>query len=129
MHTSKWNPNKDEYLSSGDKITLYIPDIEEEYPDMNAEGWGKEDAQTFCDKYGIKLTIKEQETTQYEEGKVIGQSRAAGSPIAKGSTLTITIAKKPTEKKPEVEEDEEETEESSDAESNENKENSSNTTE
>ena len=116
-------------VKSGEKITLYIPDIEEEYPDMNAEGWGKEDAQTFCDKYGIKLTIKEQETTQYEEGKVIGQSRAAGSPIAKGSTLTITIAKKPTEKKPEVEEDDEEKEESSEDSSSEDKENSSNTTE
>ena len=92
-------------VKSGDKITLYIPDIEEEYPDMNAEGWSKEDAEAFCDKYGITLKVVEQETTQYTEGKIIGQSRAAGSPIAKGSTLTITIAKKPTEKKPEPEEE------------------------
>ena len=95
---------------------------------MNAEGWSKEDAQTFCDKYGIKLTVKEQETTQYEEGKVIGQSRAAGSPIAKGSTLTITIAKKPTEKKPEVEDEKkEDKEESSEDSGSEDKENSSTT--
>ena len=96
-------------VKSGDKITLYIPDIEEEYPDMNAEGWSKEDAEAFCDKYGITLKVVEQETTQYTEGKIIGQSRAAGSPIAKGSTLTITIAKKPTEKKPESEEKPDET--------------------
>ena len=116
-------------VKSGEKITLYIPDIEEEYPDMNAEGWSKEDAQTFCDKYGIKLTVKEQETTQYEEGKVIGQSRAAGSPIAKGSTLTITIAKKPTVKEPETEEETEGDSEGSDDKDKENSESSTDTTE
>ena len=83
---------------AGDKITLYIPDIEEEYPDMNALGWTKDDAQAFCDKYGITLKVVEQETTQYPEGRIIGQSRAAGSPITKGTNLTITVAKKPTPK-------------------------------
>ena len=91
-------------VKKGDAITLYIPDIEEEYPDMNALGWTKEDAQAFCDKYGITLKVVEQETTQYPEGKIIGQSRAAGSPITKGTNLTITVAKKPTVKEPEVEE-------------------------
>ena len=71
---------------------------------MNALGWTKEDAQAFCDKYGITLKVVEQETTQYPEGKIIGQSRAAGSPITKGTNLTITVAKKPTVKEPEVEE-------------------------
>lgn len=92
-------------VRSGDSITLYIPDIEEEYPDMNAEGWSREDAEAFCNKYGITLTVKEEETSAYAEGKVISQSRAAGSPIAKGSTLTITVAKKPTVKEPVVDED------------------------
>ena len=53
---------------------------------------------------GITLKVVEQETTQYPEGKIIGQSRAAGSPITKGTNLTITVAKKPTVKEPEVEE-------------------------
>ena len=92
-------------VKAGDSITLYIPDIEEEYPDMNAEGWSREDAEAFCNKYGITLTVKEEETSAYAEGKVISQSRAAGSPIAKGSTLTITVAKKPTVKEPVVDED------------------------
>lgn len=100
-------------VKKGDAITLYIPDIEEEYPDMNALGWTKEDAEAFCDKYGITLKVVEQETTQYPEGKIIGQSRAAGSPITKGTNLTITVAKKPTVKEPEVEETPSEGEESS----------------
>ena len=80
---------------------------------MNALGWTKEDAEAFCDKYGITLKVVEQETTQYPEGKIIGQSRAAGSPITKGTNLTITVAKKPTVKEPEVEETPSEGEESS----------------
>ena len=93
-------------VKKGDAITLYIPDIEEEYPDMAALGWSREDAQAFCDKYEITLKVVEQETTQHAEGKVIGQSRAAGSPIAKKSTLTITVAKKPAEKPAEPEKSE-----------------------
>ena len=72
---------------------------------MNALGWTKDDAQAFCDKYGITLKVVEQETTQYPEGRIIGQSRAAGSPITKGTNLTITVAKKPTPKQDPVPEE------------------------
>ena len=61
-------------------------------------GWGVDDARAFCEKYGLTIQIKEQETEAYAAGKVISQSRAAGSPIVKGQTLTVTIAKKPVEK-------------------------------
>lgn len=85
-------------VKKGDSIILYIPDIVEEYPDMNGEGWNIDDVEAFCSKYGITLQTKYQETTQYEEGKVISQSRSVGSPIVKGTSLTVTIAKKPVEK-------------------------------
>lgn len=82
----------------GDSIILYIPDIVEEYPDMAGEGWNIEDVEAFCSKYGITLQTKTQEAEGVEEGKVISQSRSAGSPIVKGTSLTVVIAKKPTEK-------------------------------
>ena len=88
-------------MKSGDSITLYIPNIVESFPDMNAEGWSVDDAEAFCSKYGLTISTTYQETTQYDEGKVISQSRAAGSPIVKGTTLKIVAAKKPTEKKSE----------------------------
>lgn len=88
-------------VKSGDSITLYIPNIVESFPDMNAEGWSVDDAEAFCSKYGLTISTTYQETTQYDEGKVISQSRAAGSPIVKGTTLKIVAAKKPTEKKSE----------------------------
>lgn len=94
-------------VKKGDSITLYIPDIEEEYPDMEAENWNLDDVKAFCDKYDIKLTTTEVETTKKDPGKVLTQSRAPGSPIVKGSTLRVEIAKAPTEKPKEEPEDDE----------------------
>lgn len=87
-------------VKKGDKLTLYIPDITDEFPDMNAEGWSLTDAENFCKKYGIIIKVNEVETDKYAEGKIISQSRAAGSPIARGTTLTVDVAVKPTEKSP-----------------------------
>ncbi len=81
-------------VKKGDSIILYIPDIVDSYPDMLKEGWNLDDVEAFCSKYGITLQTNFQETSSYEEGKVISQSRSAGSPIVKGTTLSVTIAKK-----------------------------------
>ncbi len=86
---------KGQKLAKGDSITLYIPNITETYPDMQEQNWSREDAEDFAMKYNLNLTIKEEETTAYEEGKVIRQSRAAGSPIVSGASITVTVAKKP----------------------------------
>lgn len=88
---------KGEKLAKGDSIILYIPNISEVYPDMQSEGWSRDDADAFATKYGLNIVFQEEETTAYEEGKVIRQSRAAGSPIIKNATITVTIAKKPKE--------------------------------
>lgn len=86
----------------GDSITLYIPNIVDSFPDMQAEGWSIDDAEAFCSKYGLIIDITYQETSAYEEGKIISQSRASGSPIVKGTTLKVVVAQKvkePTENK------------------------------
>ena len=82
-------------VKKGDSIILYIPDIDTEFPDMNADGWSLADAEAFCTKYGLIIEIEYVPTDKYEEGKIISQSRAAGSPIVKGATLTVEVAKKP----------------------------------
>ena len=88
---------KGEKLAKGDSIILYIPNISEVYPDMQSEGWSKDDAEAFATKYSLNITFQEEATTAYEEGKVISQSRAPGSPIIKNANITVTIAKKPKE--------------------------------
>ena len=85
-------------VKAGDEIILYIPDIVDSFPDMNAEGWSLTDAEAFCKKYGLIIKITEVETSKYEAGKIISQSRAAGSPIARGTTVEIEVAVTPTEK-------------------------------
>ncbi|MDD3241615.1 MAG: Stk1 family PASTA domain-containing Ser/Thr kinase [Bacilli bacterium] len=84
-----------EKLTKGDEIILYIPKAIEGYPDMVSEGWTLEEAQAFCNKYEITLTVAYQETSQYTPGMVVLQSREAKSPVVKGSTLKVTIAKEP----------------------------------
>ncbi len=85
-------------VKEGDKITLFIPNIMDKFPDMNAEGWTISDVEAFASKYQLNLSVQYQETTEYEEGKVISQSRAVGSNIYKGTSLRIVVAKKPEEK-------------------------------
>lgn len=82
-------------VKKGDSIILYIPDIVDKFPDMNAEGWSIEDAEAFCDKYNLVLEKKYQASTKDAPGKIIDQSRAPGSPIYEGRTLTVTIATEP----------------------------------
>ena len=64
---------------------------------MQSEGWSKDDAEAFATKYSLNITFQEEATTAYEEGKVISQSRAPGSPIIKNANITVTIAKKSKE--------------------------------
>jgi len=43
-----------EEVKKGDKITLYIPDVYEEYPDFVNEEWTVSDIEAFCTEYNIK---------------------------------------------------------------------------
>ena len=58
-----------------------------------AEKWSVSEVETFCEKYGVKLTVVYQETDEYEVGSIIRQSRKAKDRIIEGASLTITIAK------------------------------------
>ena len=85
-------------VKKGDSLTLYIPNLVDEFPDMAGEGWSLSDVETFCNKYGLVLEKVEQETNAYPEGTVISQSRTAGTTIVKGTTLKVTVAIKPKAK-------------------------------
>ena len=84
---------KEGSLSEGDSITLYLPYLPKEYPNFVTEGYSVKAVQTFCTENKITLTIEEEESDE-TPGTVIGQSRAAGSDVVEGATLTIKVAKK-----------------------------------
>jgi len=92
-----------EKVKSGDTITLYIPDVIETFPNMVLEGWTIDDVEAFAKKYSLNLETTYQETSSYQEGKILSQSRAAGTEIISNTTLSVTVAKTPTA----VEKDEE----------------------
>ncbi len=81
-------------VSKGTNITLYIPDKILEYPDFTDGTWTKEDIQAFADENGFNVEFKEKSKAGYQEGEIISQSRANGTPIVKGVTVSITIAGK-----------------------------------
>ena len=91
-------------ISEGDKIVLYIPDIVTEYPDFVSEGWSLDDITSFCEEYGLVLTIDYKETNDVAPGVVISQSRAAGVRVVSGVSLKITVSKEVTEIETEIDE-------------------------
>ncbi len=78
-------------VSKGDTITLYIPDVYDQYPDFVNEEWTLDDIKAFCDANKIVLTIEYEETDEYAPGKIINQSRTGR--IVEGVQLRITVAK------------------------------------
>lgn len=86
-----------EKISEGSSITLYVPKLDNKYPDFVNENYSVEEVENFCSEYGVTLTKKEVETTEYPAGSIIYQSRAAGTTVVSGAKITIHIALAPSE--------------------------------
>lgn len=86
-----------ERLSEGDSITLYVPELDNQYPNFVEDEYSVSEVEEFASDYGINLTINYEETTEYEPGTIIRQSRAAGATVVEGARLTITVAAAPGE--------------------------------
>ena len=98
------NPKFDEkedkkLIEEGDTITLYIPNIVNEYPDMIDEGWNLNDVIAFTKEYKLNLNvvdknnnvIPEEKYKDFNSSTVIEQSRPVGDAIIEGITLKIKI--------------------------------------
>ena len=85
---------KDEKISSGSSIVLYIPKIATKYPDMVTDAWTLDRVTEFCEKYGLTLKTTTKETNSVEEGTVLAQSPKAGEEMFENDTVKVVIAKK-----------------------------------
>ena len=83
-------------VKKGDKITLYVANQVDTFPNM--QGWTRDEVDAFCTKYELKCKYVEEENTTYDEGVIYEQSIRAGSSITKGTNLTLTVAVKPKAK-------------------------------
>lgn len=87
-------PAAGEKSKFGEKIIIYIPQVAYKYPNFTS-GYTLEQIEEYCEKHEIKLDIKYQESDTLAEGTIIKQSRAEGSVVQPGATLSITVSVKP----------------------------------
>ena len=99
------NPKYDEKsdkveIKEGDIITLYIPNIVDEYPDMVNEGWSLSDALAFAKEYKLNISVTDKNNTtipedsynNYSSAIIIEQSgRLVGDPIIEGMTFKVKL--------------------------------------
>jgi len=81
-----------EKLSTGDNITLYIPNIISKYPNFKDGTYTISDVQDFADTYELKLEVEYIETSEYEAGTIFYQSKPEGYTIVAGQTFKIKVA-------------------------------------
>ena len=95
----KYNADSPTIIENGSNITLYIPNITREFPDMITENWTLSDVITFASQYNLNLivvdntnnTIPTNTYNNYQNIKIIQQSRPAGDQIIEGTTLKVKI--------------------------------------
>jgi eukaryotic-like serine/threonine-protein kinase len=86
----------DTQINKDEKVTLFLSKGKQrvQVPDVTGQSQG--DATQTLQNSGFQVDTKTQETASAAEGTVLSQDPAGGKTAAKGSTVTITVAKKPT---------------------------------
>ena len=63
----------------------------ETYPDFVGQPRGQ--VEEFCKEFGCVVTVEEQVDNNKNPGTVISQSRAKGTDVVEGATITIVVSK------------------------------------
>ena len=86
------SPAAGQIVTKGSQITLYVPNVDK-YPDFANGTYKYDDVVEFCKKYDVTV-IKEEEESSKTPGTVLAQSRPKDTPIVKGTSITVKVAKK-----------------------------------
>lgn len=89
------SPAVGEKVLEGGTLILYIPNVEDVYPDFTTGDFSLTEIQDFAKKYSLQLKINYIQTEEYPAGTIMSQSRQPNSRIAAGASFTITIAEEP----------------------------------
>ena len=92
---------KGQYLTSGDSIELFIPDIKNLYPDFTDGTYSVSNIIDFANEYKLKLkfidkdsktiSITSENANEYADYKILTQNRAAGTKVTENALFTIKI--------------------------------------
>ncbi len=92
-----WSHKPGQTIKNGEQVTITVSEgVAVEVP--NFEGMSKSSIQKKCNSLGINCTFQYRYSNSVEEGVAMDQSKEAGSKVAKGSSIDITISngKRPT---------------------------------
>jgi serine/threonine-protein kinase len=90
-------PDAGQELERGQTVTLIISSGRERLAVPQVTGLDVEDARSTLEGSGFAVSVKEQEDDQQDPGTVLAQSPGAGERARKGSTVTLTVAKEPSQ--------------------------------
>ncbi|HKP88721.1 MAG TPA: PASTA domain-containing protein [Thermoleophilaceae bacterium] len=79
-------------VEKGSRVELYVSSGPELTEVPNVVGEDRADARAAIEDAKLKVTVHEEESSR-PEGQVISQSPGAGSTVARGSRVTITVSK------------------------------------
>jgi eukaryotic-like serine/threonine-protein kinase len=84
-------------LTLGSTVSVIVSRGREQVEVPDVVGRDRDDARSRLERLDLAVDIAEEESTDEEPGTVIRQTPTAGTMLAKGDTVTLTVAKEPSE--------------------------------
>jgi serine/threonine-protein kinase len=88
-------PDARSRIDRGQTVTLVVSKGPEEAEIPKVVGLAEDEATAQLQDAGFQVAVRREESTTTEPGKVTATDPAGGETLRKGSTVTITVAKKP----------------------------------
>jgi beta-lactam-binding protein with PASTA domain/tRNA A-37 threonylcarbamoyl transferase component Bud32 len=90
-------PPEGQQVDKGSEVALVVSTGPEEVDLPDETGKSFDEASSELEAAGFKVTRKDQETTDEDPGTVLSQSPKGGGQAPKGSAVTLTVAKEPSQ--------------------------------
>jgi serine/threonine-protein kinase len=91
------SPPEGQKIDKGSSVALVVSTGPAEVDVPDETGKSFDEASSELEAAGFKVTRKDQESTDEDPGTVLSQAPKGGTQAAKGSVVTLTVAKEPTQ--------------------------------
>jgi eukaryotic-like serine/threonine-protein kinase len=91
------SPQEGQKVDKGSSVSLVVSTGPEQVDVPDETGKSYDEASADLQAAGFKVTRKDQETTDKDPGTVLSQDPKGGGQAPKGSVVTLTVAKEPTQ--------------------------------
>jgi beta-lactam-binding protein with PASTA domain/tRNA A-37 threonylcarbamoyl transferase component Bud32 len=91
------DPGRDEEVAEGDTVELVVSSGAEELTMPDVIGRNAEQATTFLEAFGLRVTLEEVEDPDAEPGTVVEQSPAQGTVLEPGDEIRLVVATGPAQ--------------------------------